>query len=44
MKKALYQGILAAVCVSRTGRFRYPMEISGLADETICCDCEEWRR
>ena len=36
MKKSLRQGIVAIEGVPRAGRYRYPVKVSGLADEDIC--------
>ena len=36
MKKSLSQGIVAIGCVPRARRNRYPVKVSGLADEDIC--------
>ena len=36
IKKAFRQGILTAVLVPRTERYRYPVKVSNLADEDIC--------
>lgn len=36
MKKSFSQGIVAIEIVPRAGRYRYPVKVSGLADEDIC--------
>ena len=36
MKKSFAEGMLAFNCSPRPDRFRYRLEISGLADEVIC--------
>lgn len=36
MKKSFREGIVAIDVVPRAGRYRYPVKISGPADEDIC--------
>ena len=36
MKKTFCQGMLTDMSVPRSGRYRYLVEVSGLADEAIC--------